>query len=153
MSDKYLLFANNEIRFDATKYGEKSIVREASTSWLNILSKNTRSIAMKVTKTLTDLQDLYIDLDELTEYQNDSLITYEMVNSREYEGDPNDLVIITLEMNLDKIYIKRLSYGFLDVLSDIGGIAQAFTAAATLILSIFNYQNIEKFLASKLFKL
>ena len=123
MSDKYLLFANNEIRFDATKYGEKSIVREATTSWFNILSKNTRSIPMKVTKTVTDLQDKYIDLDELTEQENDSLLKYEMVNSREYEGDLNDLVIITIEMNLDQIFLKRNTYGFLDLLSDIGGIA------------------------------
>ena len=101
MTNKYLLFANNEIRFDATKYGEESIIRDATTSWFNVLSKNTRSIPMKVTKTVTDLQDKYIDLDELTEYENDSLLKYEMVNTREYEGDPNDLVIITLEMNLD----------------------------------------------------
>ena len=76
-----------------------------------------------------------------------------MVNSREYEGDPDDLVIITIEMNLDMIYVKRLTYGFLDLLSEMGGFASAFTAAASLILYFFNYQNFEKFMASKLFKI
>ena len=64
---------------------------------------------------------------------------YELINSREYEDEPDDVVIVTVEMNLDQIELKRITYGFLDLLSEIGGIGQAFTAAATLILSIFNY--------------
>ena len=56
---------------------------------------------MKLTKTTIDLQDKFIDLDQITEHYNDGLLKYEMINSREYEGEPDDMVIITIEMNLD----------------------------------------------------
>ena len=80
------------------------------------------------------------------------LFKLEMINAREYEYESFNLIDISIEMNLDQIHLKRQIYSFLDVLSDIGGISQVFTASALLIISIFNYKNFETFMASKLFK-
>ena len=79
LSTKFLIFAKNEIRFNAQKYSQESVDRQARISWFKILSERFRSIPMKVTKTTLDLQDKYVDLDELTEYNDDNLLKYEMI--------------------------------------------------------------------------
>ena len=79
LSTKYLIFASNEVRFNAQKYSHESVDRQAKISWFKILSESFRSIPMKVTKTTLDSQNKYINLDEITEYYDDNLLKYEMI--------------------------------------------------------------------------
>ena len=57
-----------------------------------------------------------------------------------------------IQMDLDMTVIERSSYTILDVLSDVGGLQGILISASSLVLGILNYQYLEGFLVSKLFK-
>ena len=45
--------------------------------------------------------------------------------------------MIAYERDTNKINIERTVYGFLDMLGDVGGVAEAFLAIGTLTIGIF----------------
>ena len=55
-------------------------------------------------------------------------------------------------MNLDMNLVERSGYTVLDILSDVGGLQGILISAISFILSIFNYNYLENYLVSKLFK-
>ena len=56
-------------------------------------------------------------------------------------------------MNLNQLSINRQIYSSLELISDIGGIQAILLSLFGFILSVFNYNNFDTFLASRLFKL
>ena len=62
-----------------------------------------------------------IDLDDLTELENDTLFEFEKLPTRP-NFEKNSPLAISVEMNLDINAITRQTYTVLDYLSDIGGI-------------------------------
>ncbi len=65
---------------------------------------------------------MFLDLDSLTELEDDSIFTLERMPDRSYEKDYDAQFDLTIEMHLDTIEYKRQGYHFLDFMSDIGGI-------------------------------
>lgn len=55
-------------------------------------------------------------------------------------------------MNFDLTIVQRSGYTVLDVLSDIGGLQSTLTTLVSLFLTAWNYQLVENYLASKLFR-
>ena len=53
---------------------------------------------------------------------------------------------------MDLILIERNGYSILDLLSDIGGLQRALFSGVTIFLSIVNHNQLNDYLASKLFK-
>ena len=53
---------------------------------------------------------------------------------------------------MDLILIERNGYSILDLLSDIGGLQRALFSGVTIFLSIVNQNQLNDYLASKLFK-
>ena len=68
IKDKYIMIMYNSVRFDSRYYDAKSIIPESRISWLLINTQMRQTIPFKVTKTEVELQDLAIDLDQLTEF-------------------------------------------------------------------------------------
>ena len=62
-----------------------------------------------------------VDLDDLTELENDTLFKFEKLPTRP-NFVKNSPLAISVEMNLDINAITRQTYTVLDCLSDIGGI-------------------------------
>lgn len=153
LRDKYLLMLHNEIRFDATQYYAESIIAESRTHWFQIKAHGHVSIPLRVTKTHIDLQDYHINLDDLTELEQDTLFKFESIATQEYDSDEAGVMDISIERNLAQKHIIRQTYGALDFLSDIGGMQSVLYVMASMLLSFVNYRNFETFMASRLFKL
>ena len=59
---------------------------------------------------------------------------------------------ISFEVDQDLMVIERSIENIMDVMSDIGGFNAAMSLIGSIFLSIFNYQNLNNYLTSKLFK-
>ena len=60
---------------------------------------------------------------------------------------------ISIEMNLNQTYQIRECYDMLNLLSDVGGLQTIMLIISGLFVSVFNYENFDTFLASRLFKI
>ena len=59
---------------------------------------------------------------------------------------------ITLEMDLTLTQVSRDGYTYLDWISDIGGIQGILISTMAIVLSLWNYNNLDNFMASKLYR-
>ena len=76
------------------------------------------------------------------------------LESRPYEYNGKDkIVAVEIQNNLGLTTLFRDGYTFLDVLSDVGGISLAVTSAFATIVGFLNYNHLESYMASLLFKL
>ena len=55
-------------------------------------------------------------------------------------------------MNYDQVTIDRTGYTIFDVLSDIGGIQSVLMSGLGIFLGIWNYNNLDNYMASRLYK-
>ena len=76
-----------------------------------------------------------------------------MVQKRTYEKQYDVQMDITLEMNLDMVQIARQGYTILDVLSDVGGLQGLLLSICMALLVVWNYNNFDNYLASRLYKI
>ena len=53
---------------------------------------------------------------------------------------------------MDLTTVERTGYTILDILSDVGGLQGILFSAVGLFLNIWNYNHLDNYLASKLFK-
>ena len=67
--------------------------------------------------------------------------------------DTSVQVDITVEMDLTLTGLSRDGYTFLDWISDIGGIQGIFISVIALLLSLWNYNHLDNFLATKLYQI
>ena len=72
--------------------------------------------------------------------------------TRPYEKDYDVQLDIQIEMNLNQLQIARDGYTLLDFFSDIGGILGIFVSASAIFLTIWNYNNFDNYLVSKLYR-
>ena len=63
-----------------------------------------------------------IDLDELTQYMDNSLFRLDLMPVRPWEYDKVSQFVFSVELNFDLIIVERKIYSTLDFLSDVGGI-------------------------------
>ena len=107
----------------------------------------------QITKTQLFLQDKNIDLDDLTELEDDTIFNVERIWTGTYEKEYDVQMEISFQMNLDKHQVARTGYTILDVLSDVGGIQGLLISFCTIALGVINYNNFDNQLASRLFKI
>ena len=55
-------------------------------------------------------------------------------------------------MSMDRTLIERHGYTILDLLSDVGGLQSVLISGISALLSILNYNNLNSYLISKLFR-
>ena len=87
MRDKFILTVYNEIIFDAKKIGEEAVVRKSRLMWNPINTQFQSSLVQKLQLASIDLQDMMVDLDSLTEIEDESLFSLERFPDRSYEKD------------------------------------------------------------------
>jgi hypothetical protein len=68
------------------------------------------------------LQDLWVNFDKITEYEDESLFQLKPKAIMPYEFDDNVQLDITIEMDFAQILLTRNFYTVLDFMSDIGGV-------------------------------
>ena len=89
----------------------------------------------------------------MTELEDITLFTLEPLPARSYEKDFDTWFDLTIEMNLNLELIQRNGYTVLDLLSDVGGILEISTIVITYFLAFWNYNHLENFLVTRLYKL
>ena len=97
------------------------------------------------------MQDEFLDLDEITLYEDASVFELEPKQISPYTFDDDVMANISIEMNLDLKFVSREGYTILDLISDIGGIQGIMLSFLAYVLSIFNYNLLENYMVSKLF--
>lgn len=73
LKDKILVFAQNKIRFDPTKWGHEAVRKETAFSWLDFSTEVTQDIEFQITQSEIHLQDKLVNFDWLTEIEDSSL--------------------------------------------------------------------------------
>ena len=66
----------NEIRFESTLYGEESIIKESRMDWMRLSASNQLEFPQRLSMSKLSLQDLLIDLDEITELKSTSIFEF-----------------------------------------------------------------------------
>lgn len=105
-------------------------------------------LPFQVSRSEVKLQDYDIDLDQITETFDGTIFNIDPLPIRSYEKDYDVQMDISIEMNLDFTTIQRTGYTFLDLLSDIGGIQGLLMSFIGILLSVFNYNNFDNFMAT-----
>ena len=142
---KYIILLYNHIRFDSEYFGRESIKQESKMFWIRASSyKQTQPFS--VIKTELELQDEYLDLDEITRLEDASIFSLKALPARPYNFDDDISQNISIEMNLDLIRISRSVYSGLDLLAEIGGFQAAVGTIITAFLALLPGQSIDDYL-------
>lgn len=67
---------------------------------------------------------------------------------RPFEVFERDVMALSFEIDFDRTVIDTISYNFLDVLAEIGGLFAAISLLIAIILEAVNYNNLETHLIS-----
>ena len=73
---------------------------------------------------MTELQledNLFIHLGDPTQFE-ESIFTISHLENRPFEFDDYGQIAVTFQMNLNRIYVDRSVYTFLDFIGDLGGL-------------------------------
>ena len=70
-----------------------------------------------------------------------------------YEIDDKVWVSVTIEMDLNRMDYSRSRYTLFDLLSDFGGISVTFVQIFAILLAAWNYNVVENFMVSRLFRI
>ena len=150
---KYIMLLANSVRFMAEGFGPDAIVKESRLLWLTINTKFTNTLPYKLSTYELELQDKAFNLDGLTSEEKDNVFKLEPLTPFSYEKDFDTSMDITIERNLNKNMIARSGYTILDWISDIGGIQGILISAVAIVVSYWNYNYLENFMVSKLFRI
>ena len=94
-----------------------------------------------------------IDLDQVTEFQNEKVFIMTEFPHHSYEKDYNAKMDVTLGMNLDVIEIRRQHYEIVQLLSDVGGMQGILVSVFAFLISIWNYKMFDNNMVCNLYKL
>lgn len=65
----------NEVRFESELFGDEAIVPETRVIWTPINSHNPTKVSFKLLTTQLELQDEFVNMDELTELEDASVFS------------------------------------------------------------------------------
>ena len=82
-------------------FGEEAIVAESSVAWHRISVQKQDGIVFDIVRTRLELQDLFVNLDEVTELEDTSVFQIKYKGNRPYEKDPSFVTSLVIENNLD----------------------------------------------------
>ena len=108
---------------------------------------------MRVLTTELELQDEFVNMDQLTMVEDASVFRLELMPFTSYEKDYDVQVDVTVERNLSLQIIQREGYNAFDLLSDIGGLQQIIFSIITIFIAFWNFNNFDDYMVTRLFKL
>ena len=107
---------------------------------------------MEVSQTALELQDLALDLDQVTELQDSRVFRLKEGNAMPSYNEKDLVQGVILSLSLDQSLIERRGYTILDILSELGGLQGILISGISLILSVFNHKYLDNYLVSKLYE-
>lgn len=151
--NKFILLIFNQVRFDSTLYGYNSIIPETRSIWLPINTQAQQTVPFKVATTHSYLQDMFVNLDSLTEIEDERVFRFNLEPFKSYEKDYDVQVDITIEMDLNLTVVARDIYTGLDWISDIGGIQGMLISFVAVFMMYWNYNQLSNYLVTRLYKM
>ena len=70
-----------------------------------------------------------------------------------YEKPDKTWISVTFEMDLNRVEYPRSRYTLFDLLSDVGGLSGIFFSVFALIMSAWNYNSLDNYMVTHLFKI
>eukprot|EP00353_Schmidingerella_taraikaensis_P010553 CAMPEP_0185589632 /NCGR_PEP_ID=MMETSP0434-20130131/57771_1 /TAXON_ID=626734 ORGANISM="Favella taraikaensis, Strain Fe Narragansett Bay" /NCGR_SAMPLE_ID=MMETSP0434 /ASSEMBLY_ACC=CAM_ASM_000379 /LENGTH=170 /DNA_ID=CAMNT_0028213185 /DNA_START=408 /DNA_END=920 /DNA_ORIENTATION=+ len=111
------------------------------------------SFPFRVVNSYLDLQDELFNFDYWTQTLDKNAFMVEMGGFRGFsKNQPDVLVSLDFERDLNLKYITRDRYTLLDWISDIGGIQGMLVSAFAFFVGYWNYKSVENFMVAKLYK-
>ena len=138
MKRKFILTIENYSRFNLDEYGESKITKEAHAVWhpMNSVLRQESINVLNIGHVY--MQDEYFQLGSLSA-NNETVYRPTNEGFRPMEFDNNHQFGVAYEMSLDLITYERTVYGFLEWVSDLGGLASALIAFQAVILKMLMY--------------
>ena len=151
-ADKYIIMLNNQIRFNSELHNEDSIIKESVLYWMPPDTEGLFRQQYQLRIGESNLQDLIIDLDSVTEFQDD-IFEIKRAQLQPRVKDSNTILFLSFEVLLDLHQISREHFSVLDLMGDIGGVQAILISFFQFILFFLNYRYFDSYMASKLYKI
>ena len=101
-----------------------------------------------------ELQDYdSVMLDEITRIDIDNLFKLKRQEVMPYEKIDSTWISVTIERNLNIWHYERSVYTMLELISDVGGFSSALIVVLALTSKLWNFNNFDNFMVSRLFKI
>ena len=84
-SDKYFLLLSNQVRFESEEFSNDKIVKESLIKKIKINTQMRYTQAYRVSTTQLELQDMFVNLNYLTEEESSDIFRLEAIPMRPYE--------------------------------------------------------------------
>ena len=141
-TDKFLVLLNNQVRFDTVLLSEESMIQESVLKWMKLDLEGLFTHQYQLKTGRSNLQDLLIDMDDFTEYQ-DELFSVKKFDFQMRAQDRNIVMDLLFEVSLDRHVILRENYNVLDFMGDIGGVQGILISLVQFFLFFINYNHFD----------
>ena len=141
-----MLTMQNSEKFINDAYDDSKIQHVSKAIWYMMNSQYRSEYINEIQKTELVLQDS-IPLGELEEIREE-IITVSKNGERAYEFFDNVHTEIVFEVNLNRIQLRRRVYSLLDWVGDVGGLFEAMSVIAALLIGFYHYKTFEQYMAS-----
>ena len=139
------------MRFNTLEYSEnEKISRESKLVYIPINSQLREEIVYQVQLTSLQLQDDYYQFSHLTEDET-TIFSHFRTVGRPYEFKDRTHVQVTFEFDLTLYRIDRDVYSQLDLIGDLGGLAEGLFIILSIILSLLTFNDFDHFLIEHLY--
>lgn len=137
---------------DSTQFGQDAIVHESEFFWTPVSTQIQFVVPMQLTRTEAILQDLYVNLDDMTELSNSNLFHATPLPSRPFEWFEETQTAISYEMSLNAVRIDRSIMTLLDIGAAVGGLESTIMIFLGIFVSIFTNGNVDQHLIENLYE-
>ena len=141
-----MLTMQNSEKFINDKYDDSKIQHVSKAIWYMMNSQYRSEYINELQMTELVLQDS-IPLGELEEIKEE-IISVSKNGERAYEFFDNVHTEIVFEVNLNRIQLRRRVYSLLDWVGDVGGLFEAMSVIAALLIGFYHYKTFEQYMAS-----
>ena len=123
-------------------------------AYIPISSQTRQIVPFKVENTRLELQDYDTAmLDAVTRININNIFRLKKQEVMPYEKEDNTWLSVTIERNLDIMHYERSVYTMLELISDVGGFNGALILLLALLSQIWNFNNFDNFMVTRLFKI
>ena len=139
----------NQIRFEPREFLEKSKIEESRIRYIPISSQVRQINPFNIQQTNLELQDYEtIQLDEWTEMEKDYLFKLNELTIMPYEKPDNTWIMVSVEMDLDRIDYSRSRFTVFDLLSDVGGLFGIFFSVFAVFMAAWNHNALDNYMVA-----
>ena len=133
------------------------MIKESRISYIPISSQVKSIIPHKVQHTHLNLQDYdtiqldswtQINMQDLFKLTEQKVLPYEKPQKEENET----MVMVSIEMDLNRVDFSRSRYTVFDLLSDVGGLSGIFFSVFAVFMAAWNHNALENYMVAHLFK-